>query len=122
MDGFAVTPRQLAEAADTITAALRDGAVARPPALTAGGACGHDELASAVAEFGSAVQLAAAVLVSRAEQASAGLCADADAYGRQDGRAAAALTGPRAAPDVRPAPDVSAWGAPDVSAARGGSG
>jgi hypothetical protein len=91
MDGFLVTPEQLAEAAATITAALGDGAVGRPPSISGGGACGHEELAAALAEFGTAVQLASSVLIRRAEEASAGLRADADAYARHERRNAEAL-------------------------------
>jgi hypothetical protein len=91
MDGFLVTPEQLAEAAATITAALGDGAVGRPPSISGGGACGHEELAAALAEFGSAVQLASGVLVRRAEEACAGLRAGAQAYARHERRNAEAL-------------------------------
>lgn len=103
MDGFAVTPEQLAEAAAMITGALGDRAVACPPSLTAWSACGHGELAAAVAEFSSAVQLAATVLVARAEEASVGLCEGAQAYGSQERRNAVAVT-EVAVPDARSAP------------------
>jgi hypothetical protein len=92
MEGFSVTPEFLAAAASTIDAAVGGGEVGAPPAVTGGGAYGHAQLGAVVTEFGSAVQLASGVLVRKAQDASAGLRAGAQAYTQQEQHSAAALS------------------------------
>ncbi|HWN34302.1 MAG TPA: hypothetical protein VNP03_16250 [Pseudonocardia sp.] len=92
MEGFSVTPEFLAAAASTIDAAVGGGEVGAPPTVAAGGAYGHPQLGAAVTEFGSAVQLASGVLVRKAQDASVGLRAGAQAYAQQEQHSAAALT------------------------------
>jgi len=97
MEGFSVTPEFLAAAASTIDAAVGAGD-GSPPAVAGGGAYGHAQLGAAVTEFGSAVQLASGVLVRKAQDASAGLRAGAQAYAQQEQHSATALSDAGAAP------------------------
>ena len=93
MDSYAVTPETLTGAASTILAVVGDGSVASPPSVAGAGAYGHPGLSAAVADFGTAVDVASGVLFKQAQDASAGLRAGAAAYAQQEQHSAETLAG-----------------------------